>query len=83
MPSPTNGFVTYSPDTTAPFDYLTMATYGCNTGYGLLAGDRMRSCIASSQGGGEWSGTAPVCDGMESQYLNVTHNFYLLVSADD
>ncbi|XP_064387965.1 uncharacterized protein LOC135336171 isoform X3 [Halichondria panicea] len=59
---PTDGFITYTPDTTSPFSSQTAATYGCDTGYGLSGGDRMRTCFGSSSGPGEWNGTAPICE---------------------
>ena len=46
----------------APFDYLTTATYSCNTGFGLSGGDTIRTCVGSSSGPGEWDGTAPTCE---------------------
>ncbi len=61
---PTNGIISYSPDNTPPFNYQTMATYSCNPGYGLSVGDSVRTCISSSAGAGEWTGTAPICSSM-------------------
>ena len=51
-------------DTMAPFDYQTTATYTCDVGFGLLGGDLLRICVGSSSGPGEWSGTAPTCEGI-------------------
>ena len=58
--------ITYASDTTAPFDYQTTATYSCDSGLGLTSGDVVRSCVFSrtSSIGGDWSGTAPTCEGM-------------------
>ena len=60
---PLNGFVSYGPDTTSPYDYQTTATYSCNEGYGLSSGDSSRQCENSAPGDGGWSGNAPTCDG--------------------
>ncbi len=47
----------------APFDYLTVAAYTCNPGYGLSGGDSIRTCEGDdSSTTGEWSGTAPACE---------------------
>ena len=59
LTSPTNGFISYGPDTSAPFDLGTTATYGCNPGYGLSGGSATRTCT----GANSWSGSAPVCLG--------------------
>lgn len=48
---------------TPPYDFLTTATYSCNTRYGLSRGNRVRTCISSSAGPGEWNGAAPFCGG--------------------
>ena len=60
---PDNGLITFDPDMTAPHSFTTTATYGCSSGYGLSGGDRVRSCVESSAGPGEWSGTEPTCQG--------------------
>ncbi len=56
LPVPTNGVITYSPDTTSPYDYRTVATYSCLDGYGLAGGDKTRECL------GMWTGIAPTCE---------------------
>ena len=56
-----DGIITFTGDMASPFDYQTTATYSCDPGYGLSGGDRVRTCVASSLGGGEWSGSAPIC----------------------
>ncbi len=63
LPPPTNGIITFSAGTSTRLPYLSTATYGCSIGYGLFGGDTTRSCVQSSDSGGEWNGTAPVCDG--------------------
>ncbi len=77
LPVPENGFIVFAVDTSAPYDYLTMATYQCNEGYGLSAsGDSVRTCILASSGGGGWSGEAPICEGMyikEKCFINRFH----------
>ena len=65
-----NGLITYATDTIAPFDYQTTASYSCSSGYGLSGGDRVSTCVGSSSGPGEWSGTAPICEG---QFLFCMH----------
>ena len=59
---PTDGVISYSPDGPSPYDYLTVATYGCNNGFGLSSGDSSRQCVSSSVGDGEWTGSAPLCE---------------------
>ena len=56
---PLNALITYSSD--PPYEYLTTATYECNVGFGLLGGDKLRSCIGGSD---EWTGVAPSCTGV-------------------
>ncbi len=68
----------YSTDTTEPFDYQTAATYICNTGYGLSVGDRVGICVGSSQGPGEWRGTAPTCQGKHFEVYIATVNYLAL-----
>ena len=64
LTTPTNGLITYSPDTTPPFDFETMASYSCNVGFGLRNGGTVRSCVNSAVISGQWSGTNtdPECD---------------------
>ena len=73
LSTPSNGIITYTTDTTAPFDYLTTATYVCNTGYGLSGGNRVRNCVGSVAGPGEWSGTAPTCEGVYMCTLDIEY----------
>ncbi len=75
LSDPTNGMVTFTLDTVSPFDYQTTATYSCNIGFGLTSGDSVRMCLGSSEGPGEWSGTAPFCEGIHVILsLNLLYN---------
>lgn len=64
LTEPTNGYISYTFDTTAPFDFQTNASYACNTGYGLFGGNTIRTCVESTAGPGEWTGYAPTCEGI-------------------
>ena len=55
LTDPANGQV----DLTAGTTFGQTATYSCNTGYNLV-GDSTRTCQAT----GEWSGSAPTCEGI-------------------
>ena len=55
LTDPANGQVNQTAGTTLG----QTATYSCNTGYNLV-GDSIRTCQAT----GNWSGSAPTCQGM-------------------
>ena len=55
LTDPVNGQVSHPAGTT----FGQTATYSCNTGYNLV-GDSTRTCQAE----GNWSGSAPTCQGM-------------------
>ena len=58
-----NGQIIYSTDTTAPYDYGTVATFTCNTEFSL-SGDSTRTCRGDGSSQiGVWSGSSPVCVG--------------------
>ena len=57
---PLNGSIAFSEPIPG---FMTTASYSCHTGFGLTAGDKVRVCVESSVGPGEWSGTAPSCEG--------------------
>ncbi len=64
LPAPDNGQISFAVDMFAPFAYLTVAIYTCNPGYGLSGGGLTRTCGGDdSSTTGEWSGTAPSCEG--------------------
>ena len=65
LPVVENGMITYSSDTTEPYDYETTATYQCDSGYELTGGDTVRTCTDDgSSPVGRWNGTAPICSGI-------------------
>ncbi len=55
LDAPSNGAVHISSGTT----FMMIATYICNPGYTLTAGETIRTCQAN----GFWSAEAPTCDG--------------------
>ena len=58
-----NGQVSYSPDTTAPHNFGTVATFSCNTGFSLSGGSTRTCGGDGSSQNGVWSGSSPVCVG--------------------
>lgn len=44
LPIPDNGRIIYSMDITSPYSYDTVATYICNTGFGINGGNVLRTC---------------------------------------
>ena len=68
-----NGVISYSPDTSEPFDFGTRATYSCTEGFYLPVGGNIeRMCEGDgSSTSGVWSGTAPPdCLGILAFFLN-------------
>ncbi len=64
LPQIANGVISYSPNSTNPFDYGTIATYLCNEGFYIYSTDLlMRSCSGSGTVQGFWSGQEPQCLG--------------------
>ena len=59
---PDNGLISYSPDTTPPFDYLTTATYDCNTGFALSGSIPRTLAVCEDLNGGEWVGGRYTCE---------------------
>ena len=69
---PANGQIAFASDSVAPFDLATTATYSCDSGYGLMGGDTVRTC--EENGGsviGAWSGMAPSCGGKNDRRLSI------------
>ena len=58
-----NGVITYSSDTTDPFEHGTAAVHSCNDGYSL-EGNLVRICGGDGTSVmGVWSGAPPICTG--------------------
>ena len=65
-----NGQLSYAPDTIAPYDFGTVATHVCDTGFGIV-GSMTRTCErVGISPVGAWSGSATTCDGKR-------HSFYV------
>ncbi len=63
-----NVLTLYSPDTTEPYDYGTVATHYCNDGFYLI-GETMQYCSDNSTGViGDWNGSYPVCAGTSDSF---------------
>ena len=64
-----NAQITFTTDTTSPYDYNTVATYSCSEGYYLI-GQTSRTCLGDSLSvngftdTGVWSGSSPFCQRM-------------------
>ena len=70
-----NGRISYSPDTTDPFNSGTVASHTCNDGFYLASGNSVRTCGGDGLNTvGSWSGIAPVCLGT----LNVFDLLHLM-----
>ena len=67
LTDPANGRVIHTSGTT----FGQTATYSCNTGYNLTR-DSTRTCQAK----GEWSGSAPTCEGMLLKGDSTISNVY-------
>ena len=81
VPLLVNGVIAYS-DTPAPYDFGTMATYTCDTGYGL-SGDITRTCDGDgSSPNGVWSGSAPTCNSITCTSLSPITNGRISYSPD-
>ncbi len=77
--NPDNGRIDFAPDSMAPFDNGTIATYDCDLGYQSEGGDRVRVCEENGFSEiGAWRGTAPVCAGMCSCVIFVSEHLNML-----
>ena len=63
LSDPANGVITYSEVPDSSVGFMETATYSCNTGFGLSSGDTVRTCVGAAGSSGEWTGTAPTCQG--------------------
>ncbi len=65
LPAPDNGRIVYSSGMTSPYDFSTVATYVCGTGFGLT-GASTRTCEDGDglTNAGVWNGVAPSCERM-------------------
>ena len=66
---PDNGFITFTEGVSSSAQFMTNVTYSCAAGYGLSGGNRVRTCVESMTGPGEWSGTEPTCEGILIRWL--------------
>ena len=60
---PENGIITYSEETSLLLGFMETANYSCNVGFGLSGGDTVRTCEGAAGSSGEWTGSAPSCQG--------------------
>ncbi len=60
---PTNGMIMYTEIPSGSLGFMEMATYSCNAGFGLSGGDPVRTCEGAAGSSGDWTETAPTCEG--------------------
>ena len=60
----------FASESMIPFGLATTATYSCDSGYGLMGGDTVRTC-EENEGSviGAWSGMASSCGGKHIWYF--------------
>ena len=63
LSAPVNGLITYSEEASPTLGFMETATYNCDDGYALSGEDRVRTCVGPAGSFGEWTGTAPTCQG--------------------
>ena len=77
LSTPDNGRIIYFTDATSPYEFGTVATYVCNSGFGLSGGVAVRTCGGDdSDPAGTWSGTAPSC---LCRFQNLLFSIHFLV----
>ena len=71
LPPLMNGELSYGTDVTDPYDFGTVATHICDTGFGII-GNVERTCEKfGTSPVGTWRGTVTTCGGRDhSVYLN-------------
>ncbi len=63
LPTVGNGQIIYSMDTPAPYAYSTVATYVCDTSYGVSGGEGVLFCGGDgSDTAGSWGTSMPTCE---------------------
>ncbi len=67
LTAPTNGIIMYTEIPSGSLGFMEMATYSCNAGFGLSGGDPVRTCEGAAGSSGDWTGTAPTCEGDNNQ----------------
>ena len=72
LPALTNGVITYSPDTEAPYSLGTVTFHVCNQGYRLV-GMQTRVCEDVGTAFGEFSGEPPVCECKTAPTSTIIH----------
>jgi len=65
--APVNGRIVYS---STFLDYSTLATYICDTGYGISSGNVIRTCSGDGlTPDGTWTGVPPSCQGITDRFI--------------
>ena len=78
---PANGQVNFINDSNAPYDFGTIISYSCHSGF-VVSGDLIRTCEGNgTDPNGTWSGTSPVCEGI-AEGMNFSIDMGLIISAD-
>ncbi len=79
--APANGLLSFAADTTAPYDFATVATYICFIGYALTGADASRTCGGDgSSPNGVWSGGVPICEGNSLGIDNTNKQYFVFSS---
>ena len=67
LPAPENGRIVFSTEVASMYAFATVATYICDSGFGIEEGTILRTCGGDGlTPNGTWTGTAPSCGGMRS-----------------
>ena len=77
LPPLMNGQLSYATDTIAPYNFGTIATHICDTGFGII-GNVGRTCEkVGTSPVGAWSGTATTCGGSDHSAAYLNFCFYI------
>ena len=65
LTAPANGQVSYTTDSSSPFEIGTVATLSCDAGFSLNGSTATLTCADDDQADitGTWGGTEPICLG--------------------